>query len=315
MSECSADAVRMAFRLFLNREPESDLALQTVMNSCSTYAQLRDKFLSSTEFRNQFYSSDRGLFSAYWTPESVVEVDVPPSTLDLLLDRVREQWRKLGEEDPYWSVLSNDSFRADKMDERRLTEFYKTGEASAGLIELFKEKTGVKLSQRVCFELGCGVGRVTAHLATRFDHVIAADISPGNLGLCERYMGELGIRNVRAILIESPNDLRDIGTFDFFYSIIVLQHNPPPVQKMLLNNALALLSEGGGCLFQTPARLPNYTFLSDKYLREEMRLMDMHCLPKAEVLKLIDGNGLKIRDIEMDPWIGTVGSYTYFATK
>jgi hypothetical protein len=125
----------------------------------------------------------------------------------------------------------------------------------------------------------------------------------------------MGMKNVQTILLESPEQLLEFGPVDFFYSVIVLQHNPPPVQKVLLNNILAKVTPGGGCLFQTPANLPNYSFSVEKYLSSDLRVFDMHCLPKAEVLNILHENKLQIRDIEIDPWTGAPGSYTYFATK
>jgi len=44
-------------------------------------------------------------------------------------------------------------------------------------------------------------------------------------------------------------------------------------------------------------------------------VMDIHCLPKPVVLRLLHENGLQVRDVEMDTWVGAFGSYTYFATK
>src|ERR671936_920920 len=37
-----------------------------------------------------------------------------------------------------------------------------------------------------CVEVGCGPGRMTRHLAERFDRVVAVDVSPGMLALAGR---------------------------------------------------------------------------------------------------------------------------------
>jgi hypothetical protein len=39
--------------------------------------------------------------------------------------------------------------------------------------------------------------------------------------------------------------LAQIGGFDFFYSVIVLQHNPPPVIVHMLKTVFAQLNPGG----------------------------------------------------------------------
>jgi len=323
MSEGYLERVRMAYRLFLDREPESSTVVEIKAAASPTYRELRHMFVSSPEFQSYlrtlnpelFRSVSNEFYYSYFQKPAAVEVDVSRDTLQLLLDRVRGQWRKLGERDPYWSVLTDDSFRIDNMDPSKLTEFYETGRDSARLIDLFKERTGVLLRQGVCFELGCGVGRITTHLARLFDRVIATDISPGNLALCERHMQKVGVKNVQTELLESPEQLLQLGSFDFFFSLIVLQHNPPPVQKVLLNNILSQIEPGGGCLFQTPSNFVNYSFSAEQYLGSDVQVLNMHCLPKAEVINIINDNKLRIRDIEIDPWIGAPGSFTYFATK
>ncbi len=322
MLERSRDNVRMAYRLFFNREPESSEVVEQKALAEPTYEQLRQIFASSYEFQlyarsnpELFRAISSEFYNTYFAKPAPVEIDVPRDILDVLVQRVSGQWRELGTRDPYWSVLTDDGFRIEKMDSAKIAAFYETGRGSAQLVELFKERTGAVPRQGVCLELGCGVGRVSVHLARMFDRVIATDISPGNLRLCERRVQEMGIKNVQTVLLESPEQLLELGSFDFFYSVIVLQHNPPPVQKVLLNNILSRIKTGGGCLFQTPANFPGYSFSVEKYLSSDVSEMDMHCLPKAEVLNILRENKLQIRDIEIDPWVGVPGSYTYFATK
>ena len=128
-------------------------------------------------------------------------------------------------------------------------------------------------------------------------------------------MQELNIANVQTLLLKSPEHIKTMGLFDFFYSVIVLQHNPPPIQKLLLTNTFSQIRAGGACLFQTPSSLPGYSFSIDDFLDSSAQEMDMHCLPKPIVLQLLSEFGLRIRDVEPDGWTGMVGSYTYFATK
>jgi SAM-dependent methyltransferase len=315
LSEITAETVRIAYRLLLGREPESTAVVDEKLATVSTYIDLRNAFIESGEFRNQFPSTGDELNRVYWNLPGDVAVDVAPDMLAKLLARLSGQWKKLGESDPYWSVLTHDDFRLQGMDARRLEEFYATGRASADLIELFEKKTESTVRRGVCLELGCGVGRITARLAEKFDRVLAVDISPGNLNICRRYMDKLGIKNVETVLLESPGQLAELGAFDFFYSVIVLQHNPPPIQKSLLENVLKNVRYGGGCLFQTCGSLRGYSFSPEAYLQTKEDVMDIHCLPKPVVLRLLHENRLQVRDVEMDPWVGAFGSYTYFATK
>jgi len=315
LSEVSTETVRIAYRLFLGREPESSSVVAEKVASHSTYEELGRAFVLSLEFQATNPSAGFDINRVYWSLPGEVTVDVSPEIFARLLERLSRQWRKLGESDPYWSVLTHDDFRLQSIDAKKLTEFYDSGQRAAGLIELFEKKTGASVQRGVCLELGCGVGRITAHLAKRFERVIAVDISPGNLAICQRYMEEFGIDNVQTVLLESPEQLSALGKFDFFYSMIVLQHNPPPIQKVLLENILGNIRYGGGCLFQTCGSLNGYSFNPTNYLATNEEVMDIHCLPKPVVLRLLHENGLQVRDVEMDTWVGAFGSYTYFATK
>jgi 2-polyprenyl-3-methyl-5-hydroxy-6-metoxy-1,4-benzoquinol methylase len=229
MSELSEDVIRLAYRLFLDRNAESDAVIEEKLAHYTTIHDLREHFVSSPEFRS---SMDMGApqrvtdpgetHRAYWDRRGSVEVDVSPDILESLMERVGEQWRRLGETEPYWSVLTTPEFKADVMDAERVDSFYETGRSSAGLIDIFAERSGVPITQGTCLELGCGVGRVTAHLAQRFSRVVAVDISPGNLALCERRMKQLALHNVETVLLKSPDQIAQLPAFDFFYSVIVL---------------------------------------------------------------------------------------------
>jgi SAM-dependent methyltransferase len=323
MSELSEDVIRLAYRLFLDRNAESDAVIEEKLAQYATIEDLRKDFVSSPEFRLKIQMSDPSRVTdmsethrVYWEQRGTVEVDVSPEILESLMERVREQWRQLGEAEPYWSVLTTDHFKVEAMDAERIESFYETGRSAAGLVDVFAERSGTPIVQGTCLELGCGVGRVTAHLAQRFARVVAVDISPGNLALCERRMKQLAIHNVETVLLKSPSQLAQLPPFDFFYSIIVLQHNSPPIQKVMLEMILRRLSCGGACLFQTPDTFHSpYSFSASEYLSSEQKTMDMHCLPKAVVLKLLRDHGVHVLDVQPDPWIGSFGSYTYFAAK
>ena len=75
-----------------------------------------------------------------------------------------------------------------------------------------------------CLEVGCGPGRMTVHLAGRFDRVLAVDVSPGML--------EQARRNVQAPNVDfalvSGRRLDPVGdaVADVVFCYLVLQHLP-----------------------------------------------------------------------------------------
>ena len=314
-NEVTEDSVRLAYRLLLEREPESEDLVRTIAARVGTIADLRTVFTGSREYMQKTGLFQQQLEDAYWKDRGPVDVDVTTATFAHLIERTRQQWGKLGNVDPYWSVLTNDEYRIGNMTTDSLKRFYETGLQSAKLLDIFSRRAGVTIPRGTCLELGCGVGRITRHLADRFDRVIAVDISGGNLQICRDYLAREGVTNVETRLIASPHDLDTIGPIDCFYSIIVLQHNPPPIQKTLLQSILSQLASGGVFLFQTPDTIPNYTFKEKDVVRLAEHVMDMHCLPKVVILKMLTALGLELRDVIIDQWTGAFGSYTYFGQR
>jgi trans-aconitate methyltransferase len=305
------ELIQACYRRLLGRAPENDAVVSDKARLAS-YDALLTNFLESAEFRRRIPPHFQ---MATLAPGRRVDVNVSQGDLDAMFARVRLEWSKLGEEDPFWSVLTEDSYRTEALDEDRKAAFFETGEESARAIEVFAERAGVTVPVGRCVEFGCGVGRVTGHLARRFEEVVAVDISPKNLEICERALQDAGHSNVRPMLLRSPSDVYDIPSHDFLFSTIVFQHNPPPVQHFLLDVLLSKLQPGGGFLVQIPTHTPNYEFATDAYLASVMSDMEMHDLPMSDVLKLVAKHGAMALEVVMDGWTGLYGSHTFFGVK
>ena len=232
------------------------------------------------------------------------------------MDRVIAQWHALGEAEPHWSNDTSERNKRENIDEDAIRDFYAAGYDWMTTLAAFESRSGVKIKDGVCLELGCGVGKYTEALAKRFDHVIAVDVSSGGLAVCAERAKTLGLTNVTTSLLTSTDDLTKFGQIDFFLSLSTLQHNPPPVQKFLIDDALRSLPPGGFCLFQTPDWLDGYTFSSKRFLSEAPDAMcDCHCLPKTAVLDILEDNRMRLLDFAPDFTVECFGSYTYFARK
>lgn len=255
------------------------------------------------------------LHAGYFERPGRIDIEVEPSVLARLFERTREQWSRLGDQDPHWSVLSHDEFRRDRLDEAARDRFYETGRDNAALLEIFEGRTHTKLSRGTCLELGCGVGRVTRFLAQRFDTVIGVDVSAANLEVGRRRLHDEGVANVELIQLCDLAALGELPEVDVFFSVIVLQHNSPPIQTAMLDAILAKIRPGGGCLFQTVTNRTGYSFDADAYIATPAGGMEMHALPQSAVLALLQRHGLQVREVVMDSWTGDYGSYTFFATR
>ncbi len=255
------------------------------------------------------------MLAGFWAAPRPVQVDVRPAEMQALVDRIRGQWAKLGEEDPYWSVLTSDAFRRSNLNDNRLRDFYETGARSASLIEMAEQQSGIAMPRGACLELGCGVGRVTRQLATKFDKVYAVDISAGNLGICKKYMQSEGVTNVEPILITGIESFDNLPEFDAFYSLIALQHNSPPIQKRILDRVLSRIRPGGAAVFQIVTDMPGYEFVAQNYLQYPEQVMEVHALPQPVLFDLLRTHGFELRSLRADNFLSSYGSYTVHATR
>ena len=150
-----------------------------------------------------------------------------------------------------------------------------------------------------------------------FDHVIAFDISQGNLNLAREHLSQSGIKNVDLVLLRDLADIEQTSNFDFFYSIIVLQHNPPPVIAKFLRIIMANLNSGGAFLFQLPTHVHKYKFSAEAYLRSNPvgNSFEMHALPMHIALEIIQEAGGSLKEALADGWTGLYGSHTFFGVK
>jgi len=242
-----------------------------------------------------------------------VNIEATAEQFALLFDRICAQWTKLGDTEPHWSVLTNENYKFANFSEHE-EQFYKSGQAVVSMIEGTAKRAGLEINPAATvLELGCGTGRVTQALADVYAHVIAVDVSPGNLRLCKQELRQRGKSNVECVLLKSPSDIQSIPPVDFFFSILVLQHNPPPVIYYFLSEIFGKIRESGSVLFQVPTHTPGYSFNVSQYLESPVPLMEMHCLPMRAVFSLFAKNRLTPVEVLMDN--GRIGSHTFFAVR
>lgn len=313
--------VKLCYQLILNREPESREVIDDKVAHARDFESLLRSFVESPEFKDKL-ATLTALHDLSGSRQRQIDVDVDSAVLERLFLRTQDQWEKLGQKEPFWSVITHDIYRAEKLDESARKKFYDTGRDSADLIECFESRTGVPANRGTCIELGSGTGRVTRWLAAKFDRVLALDISPGNLKICEDMARALGLANIECQLVNGFDVFEGLGEYDFFFSTIVLMHNPPPVQRFILDEMLARLRVGGEFLFQLQthdfdlqSRDNWYHFDAEAYLESPVETMDMHVLPMRYVFELFSKHGVKPKEVLMDTWTGHIGSHTFFGTK
>jgi len=303
----SKEDVISGYRLLLGREPESDSVVTHYATELKDWRALRELFISSAEFQSAIESvrpprSPKQFFNG---PAMQVETTASPEKLAALFAKTSTQWQHLGETEPHWSVLTNDSYYQDQFAMNKQA-FFQSGLSEASMFKATLARSGVSLEdKKICLELGCGVGRVTWALAELFDQVLGVDISASHLQIADEYYRDHNIGNVRSCHLQQVEGLAEFGRFDVLYSRIVLQHNPPPVQLFLLRSLLSQLLPGGVGFFQIPTYKAGYRFTVDEYLRVPNNTsMEMHYLPQAALLELVQACGCKILELREDDSTG-----------
>jgi hypothetical protein len=120
---------------------------------------------------------------------------------------------------------------------------------------------------------------------------------------------------VEYVLLKSPRDIENIPPIDFFFSTIVLQHNPPPVIYYFLDQILGKVRESGTVFFQVPTHIAGYSFDVTRYLASPEPPMETHCLPMRAVFSLFEKHALAPLEVLMDNSTGQPGSHTFFAVR
>lgn len=247
---------------------------------------------------------------------SSIEVEVSNEMLERLFERIQGQWAKAGEQDPYASVLSHEKYTRENI-AKNLDEFRDSGMDGIRQLTQLARKNNVTVNFKKCLELGCGVGRMTAHFAKNFEQLFGVDISPANLKICSEYLKELDITNVDLKLLTRLEELEALPNFDVFVSFIVIQHNPPPIQRYILEKVLSKLNPGGIFLFQTIVHHPTYTYTAESnFLYSPDLNFEMHCLPMRHVFQTINSCNLTLLDVVKDRMGGFgIDSNTFFGIK
>jgi SAM-dependent methyltransferase len=302
----STAEVENAYRLLLGREPENAEVVIKHAEAHKTLADLRHVFLTSEEFRTKVHDFVRetepnGFKPLVW-PKIFVEVEVSDELLSRMIARVQQAFAHLGETDPHWSVISNEKFRTANIGANE-AEFFESGAGVVNDLQITSSRYGIDIAQYVdCFELGSGLGRSTIWLAKKFKKVIGADVSSIHIALCEQEISKRQLTNIQLLQTSDLTSLGRVPNFDVFFSIIVLQHNPPPLIAYILRIILSKLRPQGIAYFQVPTYSRNYSFVAAKYLEHPLNLgiPEMHVLPQNKLFELIEQASCRVLEIRED---------------
>ena len=299
------EAVLWAYRLFLDREPEDHIVIDEHSRKSECTKDLRARFIYSTEFREKNPTLHIPVLLGDEPPMSIEDVG-SEHDLQKLFDHIQSNWEEFGKREPHWSVVVADEYQQSNIQANE-DQFYRTGEQHVAQLFGSLERNQVEhRAFRTCLDYGCGVGRITRHLAERFEKVFAYDISLPHLQCAEDYLRKENVSNVALSHLKRVADIQSLPTVDVAYSMIVLQHNPPPVIAFIIDALIRSLNPGGVAFFQVPTYRRGYTFSLRDYLGEESARggMEMHVLPQSRVFDIAQRAGGRVLEVIDDTWTG-----------
>ena len=168
---------------------------------------------------------------------------------DESLTVLRDTWEHWGETDPLWAILSEPDKDGNRWD---LGQFMATGEAEISAVFERLSQLGLAPPSRRALDFGCGVGRLSQALASRFARVDGVDISEAMLTTARR-INRFGERCSYHHNIAPDLQSFARGTFSFLYSNITLQHMPPIYALGYVREFLRVLAPDGLAVFQIPS--------------------------------------------------------------
>jgi SAM-dependent methyltransferase len=221
------------------------------------------------------------------------------------LDREAAAWEELGRRDPHWAILSEPGRQGTWDDE----QFFATGRTE---IDAALEEVGELLTARdAALDFGCGLGRLSQALAVHFDSVTGVDVAAS---MIEGARARNAFPEKVSYVVNTAATLPfDDATFDFGYSILVLQHIPPKVAAGYISELVRVLRPGGVVVFQELShRTPTFrnAVLRGvptgvlKVLRKARRgwaaPMTMEGVPRQRVTALVEAAGGEVVEVRAD---------------
>jgi SAM-dependent methyltransferase len=235
---------------------------------------------------------------------------------------LQETWDRLGREDPMWAVASN----RESWDPE---EFYATGEAEITAAIAYVDSLGRSFPRHRALDFGSGLGRLTRALSAHYEYAVGVDIAPSMVAAASELNADRD--NLSFVVNDKPGlDVFESDSFDLVFSNITLQHMRPELAVEYIAGFVRIVSPEGLILFQVPSReVPGETGWWAR-LRRALRqgprqtlralnrrisqpTMEMHCVPKEEVVRVLDGAGAEILEVRPNTNAGPLYESYWFA--
>jgi precorrin-6B methylase 2 len=245
-----------------------------------------------------------------------------------IMSKTDRAWKKWGEADPYYGVLSNPEYRGKNLTADSLSRFFASGEEHIDKVfSSIRSRIAADFSPNLAVDYGCGTGRLVIPLARRCREVIGIDIARAMLVETERNCSSLGLANVR--VLEPAQALKGLTGVDLAHSYIVLQHIRPAIgMKIVADLVAALAPEGCIALHVTYERSVGPLHKFANWMRHHIpgahtafqlaqgrpisdAPMQMNQYPLNKLLQFLQENGFRQLHLEFTDHGGFLGLMIY----
>jgi SAM-dependent methyltransferase len=165
--------------------------------------------------------------------------------------RSTTEWRFWGRHDPMWAVATWKGREHDGPNPWTIEDFRASGRSDCSDIMRHWNHYG-RINGGVCVEIGCGSGRLTSALLDHFDRVLGIDVSPDQIELAKRVLGD-SVSRVDFSIVESPAVDAPPESCSAMMSTHVFQHlSDYSGIVAYLRSTYRALEPGASICFQTP---------------------------------------------------------------
>lgn len=166
------------------------------------------------------------------------------------LQELQRNWDAMGRTDAFFYILTVPGKEHNRWDP---DEFFASGTADITRLLEHLPRLGVSVPEGKALDFGCGVGRLTQALASRFSEAHGVDIAPS---MIEQANSFNRVPEKCFFHLNPSNDLASFEdeTFAFIDSLITLQHIAPKFMERYLLEFGRVLAPGGVAVFQLPVR-------------------------------------------------------------
>lgn len=311
----SMSDVARAYRLFLGRNPESAAAIGHQIATSASLWNMIERFHGSEEARRLRLSEAAAGIAESTGQCGSLSIACTPDEFDRMLASTVEAWDEHGLGARWrWLVRHQQRFD-DRSRNWTIARSFESGRQETAQFRALLEAAGHALPETpAVIVLGEESARMADAITTAAYLGVeprSADLSPRREALAERGLTHASLDSIAGFRAR-------VFAADLFYTVMTLQHAPPPVAYALLEHGLNQVRPGGLAVVQLACHVHDYRFDPAAYLAGEGREPrgELHALPQHLVLGLFEKLGFAPILITPDERLKELGiSFTFVAHR